>query len=388
MTAMGAEAPTNAEPAPAELASPSVPSQGLTVLVCGDRHWSDGLLILRTLQSLGTEVPKRPPAEPVPQSSGLFPGEAGSSVRTLQAIPGVSRVIHGGCRGADLLGGWAARRLGIPVDAFPADWAGEGRAAGPLRNARMLAQGRPGLVLAFHDRLSESRGTRDMLVRAGEARVAIRVVSHARPEGTGSLADLGGSRGAAASRDARRTRSEAHSAFRAPLVGGEDGMDDRRYTVLDTTSGLPDDSRDEDQHARAVIEHQRQGRVAAAQEALKARPEARELVMRDQTKQRLFCARFGITAQDLCPHAETDDARVVHPGSPRDGMCGWCSGRHGWQPIHVADVEEALRSPCDWRSEMEARASAVLPGSEAWGVGAPLARPSEPRDAERAWPSG
>ncbi len=153
MTAMSAEAPTNAEQAPAELASPA-PPRGLTVLVCGDRAWSDGSLILRTLQS----------------------------------VPGVSRVIHGGCRGADLLGGWAARRLGIAVEVYPADWEREGRAAGPLRNARMLAQGQPQLVLAFHDRLSESRGTRDMLVRAGAARVPIRVVSHARPEGTGSLA--------------------------------------------------------------------------------------------------------------------------------------------------------------------------------------------------------
>ena len=185
---MSAEAAQNAEQPSAELATPAPPPQGLTVLVCGDRHWSDGLLILRTLQSLGAEVPKRPPAEPVPQSSGVFLGEAGSSVRTLQGLPGVSRVIHGGCRGADLLGGWAARRLGIPVEVYPADWERDGRAAGPRRNERMLREGHPDLVLAFHDDLNQSLGTRDTLIRATQARIPFRVISHARPEGTGSKA--------------------------------------------------------------------------------------------------------------------------------------------------------------------------------------------------------
>ena len=148
----------------------------------------------------------------------------------------------------------------------------------------------------------------------------------------------------------------------------EDGVDGRRFSILEVTSGLPDDSRDSDEHFRALIQRQRQGRVAAAQAVLGAHPEARELVMRDQTKQRLFCARFGITPQDLCPHAETDDERIVHPGSPRDGMCGWCHGRHGWQPIHVDDVQEVLASPYDRLSEVRAREAACLSGSE-WGDG-------------------
>ncbi len=86
--------------------------------------------------------------------------------------------------------------------------------------------------------------------------------------------------------------------------------------------------------------------------------------MRDQTRLRMFCARFGVTPQDLCPHAETDGARIVHPGSPRDGMCGWCSGRHGWQPIHVDDVREVLATPYDWMAEVRAREAACLPGTE------------------------
>ncbi|MDE1837210.1 MAG: DUF2493 domain-containing protein [Euryarchaeota archaeon] len=137
------EPETTTDPAAACLAA-GLPSRPLTVLLCGDRDWTDGGLILRILVTL----------------------------------PQVAMVLHGGCRGADLLGGWAARRLGIAVEVFPADWAGEGRAAGPLRNARMLAEGRPDLVLAFHDDIGSSRGTADMIRKALVASVQVRLVSH------------------------------------------------------------------------------------------------------------------------------------------------------------------------------------------------------------------
>lgn len=53
---------------------------------------------------------------------------------------------------------------------FPADWAAHGRSAGPLRNARMLAEFKPDVVIAFKG----SRGTQDMVSRAEAA--GIRVV--------------------------------------------------------------------------------------------------------------------------------------------------------------------------------------------------------------------
>ncbi len=159
-------------------------------------------------------------------------------------------------------------------------------------------------------------------------------------------------------RDASRTRSEARLALRTPLVGGEDGFDYRRFSLLDVTSGLPDDSRDEDQHTRTLLERQRQGRVRAAHEALKAHPEARELVMHDQTKQRLFCARYSITPADICPHREDP--------SPVGTCCGWCRGSHmAFRPIHVEDLAEVLASPCDWLAEVRAREAACLPRAEA-----------------------
>jgi hypothetical protein len=57
-------------------------------------------------------------------------------------------IIHGGARGVDsLAGSWAISR-GVPQRVFPANWTAHGKAAGPIRNAQMLAE-RPIAVIAF-----------------------------------------------------------------------------------------------------------------------------------------------------------------------------------------------------------------------------------------------
>ena len=98
----------------------------MTVLVCGDRKWTS--------------------RETIEQR--------------LRLLPSGTRIIHGAARGADTIGGEIAKQLGFRVWAFPADWKRFGRSAGPIRNREMLAQ-RPDLVLAFHNCLSESKGTKD-----------------------------------------------------------------------------------------------------------------------------------------------------------------------------------------------------------------------------------
>lgn len=75
----------------------------------------------------------------------------------------ITLLIHGDAPGADrLASAWALDR-GVPQCKFPANWKGEGKAAGPLRNQRMLdtithVDG----VLAF----AGQRGTADMISRA------------------------------------------------------------------------------------------------------------------------------------------------------------------------------------------------------------------------------
>jgi hypothetical protein len=74
-------------------------------------------------------------------------------------------VITGGARGADSMAHeWAVSR-GIPTEVYMAEWGRLGRKAGPIRNQRMLQQGRPDLVIAFPG----GRGTANMIGQANAA---------------------------------------------------------------------------------------------------------------------------------------------------------------------------------------------------------------------------
>lgn len=85
----------------------------------------------------------------------------------------VDRIIHGAAPGADTLAGvWAFLRS-VSVDVFKANWREHGRAAGPLRNQRMIDEGKPDLVVAFPG----GRGTADMVRRAKAAGVEVRKVA-------------------------------------------------------------------------------------------------------------------------------------------------------------------------------------------------------------------
>ena len=78
-------------------------------------------------------------------------------------------IIHGGAGGADrYAGGWATLRLRECI-VYQADWKTHGKAAGPLRNQRMLVEGKPDLVVVFEG----GRGTADMVRRAKAAGVEI-----------------------------------------------------------------------------------------------------------------------------------------------------------------------------------------------------------------------
>ena len=70
-------------------------------------------------------------------------------------------VIHGAARGADTLAAEWAEASGIPTLPFPIlpeDWEAHGRLAGPIRNAPMIREGKPDVVIAFPG----GPGTRNM----------------------------------------------------------------------------------------------------------------------------------------------------------------------------------------------------------------------------------
>jgi hypothetical protein len=83
---------------------------------------------------------------------------------------GLTTVIQGGQDGADR---WAAEwgfEREIPVATFTADWKRFGKTAGPIRNQRMINEGKPDLVIAFPGMF----GTWDMVEKA--QRAGIRVI--------------------------------------------------------------------------------------------------------------------------------------------------------------------------------------------------------------------
>lgn len=103
----------------------------MKVLVCGGRDFEDESAVVNFLFRLDDERP-------------------------------ITAIVHGGARGADMIGGRAAQLLKVPCHVFPANWKRDGKAAGPIRNQRMLDQGKPDVVVAFPG----GKGTADMVKRA------------------------------------------------------------------------------------------------------------------------------------------------------------------------------------------------------------------------------
>lgn len=98
--------------------------------------------------------------------------DAGRAYKVLDAMHralGIDVVIEGNARGADRIAGFWARKNRVTNLKFPADWNAHGKAAGPIRNQRMLDEGKPSHVLAFPG----GRGTADMVRRARDAGVQV-----------------------------------------------------------------------------------------------------------------------------------------------------------------------------------------------------------------------
>jgi hypothetical protein len=109
----------------------------MTVIICGDRYYTNYQKILKFVQSL----------------------------------PKGTIILEGGCKGADELARKAAGKCGLDCRTYFAEWHIYGKGAGPMRNAKMLVEGKPDVVVAFHDNLMTSKGTKDMLERSRNAGV-------------------------------------------------------------------------------------------------------------------------------------------------------------------------------------------------------------------------
>jgi len=114
----------------------------MRVLICGGRDFKDFDMLRRELDGLHAE-------------------------RTF------TEVIEGGAGGADTMGHDWAKLNDVPTICYLADWETYGRAAGPLRNQRMLDEGKPDLVITFPG----GRGTADLVRRAKAVGIPIREIS-------------------------------------------------------------------------------------------------------------------------------------------------------------------------------------------------------------------
>lgn len=115
-------------------------------------------------------------------------------VESLQALPPGTVIIHGACRGADLICAAVAEALGFTVRAYPADWAALGKRAGIARNQDMLdveyvVDDPIDLCIAFHDDIASSRGTADMVRRAKLAGIMVEHVESCRRDIAGAVID-------------------------------------------------------------------------------------------------------------------------------------------------------------------------------------------------------
>ena len=90
----------------------------------------------------------------------------------LRDLPKGVTIMHGDARGADKQADVIARGYGMPVEVFPADWRGQGKRAGYLRNLAMLDQ-KPDLVLAFQR--NGSRGTQHTIDEARKRGIPVEV---------------------------------------------------------------------------------------------------------------------------------------------------------------------------------------------------------------------
>ena len=120
------------------------------ILICGDRNWNHPEIIDSFIKSL----------------------------------PKDAVIIEGECRGADIQSRISAKKYGHEVIPFKADWKRYGNSAGPIRNAEMLEKGKPDLVVAFHENLEQSKGTRNMVTQAMAKGIPVKVYSHSRAQYT------------------------------------------------------------------------------------------------------------------------------------------------------------------------------------------------------------
>lgn len=97
----------------------------------------------------------------------------------LKHLPEYWILVHGNARGADTIAAihWGGKYGSEYVIPYPADWTKWGKAAGPIRNKQMLNEN-PDIefVIAFNDDISQSKGTKDMVMQAIRKGIPVEII--------------------------------------------------------------------------------------------------------------------------------------------------------------------------------------------------------------------
>jgi len=99
-----------------------------------------------------------------------------SSIKQMLIEYRPTRCIFGECSGVDQTAREVCDELKIPYQIYYADWERYGRAAGPIRNRQMI-ETKPNLVLAFHNNLALSKGTKNTVDQARKAKIPVKVLA-------------------------------------------------------------------------------------------------------------------------------------------------------------------------------------------------------------------
>jgi hypothetical protein len=142
-------------------------------------------------------------------------------------------------------------------------------------------------------------------------------------------------------RDGSRTRAEARTAYREGDEEGEGASFPSRFTVRDTTSGLPDDSREADERAAERRLRDLRGRVKKARATLASSPGALEALRADWRREVGFLARFGITQAQLRHGVATNRSPEYDDPIPIDPLTGVRARASATMPAPVSGHEGA-----------------------------------------------
>jgi len=111
-------------------------------LICGDRNWYDENKVCCVLLQLNDKE---------------------------------DTIINGGAQGADSIANKIANNLLFKTIVVSADWKKYGRAAGPIRNRKMLDL-KPDKVIAFHSDITKSKGTADCVNETKRRGIDVEVI--------------------------------------------------------------------------------------------------------------------------------------------------------------------------------------------------------------------